>query len=97
MSPHHHRIEHRRGGDDNDSTARFNAGPAVMNDATDGLKPMVINNDYHQRLSPTAAKTAGEGWTLISIYSNGKFFFILCETEALQLPYKWPIQYSIFF
>jgi len=61
MSPHHRRIECRRGGDDNSSTAGLNAGPAVMNNAIDGSKPAVISNDYHQQLSPMAAKTVGEG------------------------------------
>jgi len=47
MSPHHRLIEHRRDNDDNDSTAESNAGLAVMNKATDGSKPVVINNDFH--------------------------------------------------
>jgi hypothetical protein len=60
ISPHHRRIEHRCAGDDNDSTTGLNAGLAVMNNATNGSKPVVINNDYHQRLSPMVVKTVGE-------------------------------------
>jgi hypothetical protein len=45
----------------------LNAGLAVLNNATNGSKPVVINNDYHQRLSPTVVKIVGErgfvtGW-----------------------------------
>ena len=29
-------------------TVGLNAAPTVMNNATDGSKPAVINNDYHQ-------------------------------------------------
>ena len=59
VSPHHRRMVRQRGGDG--STARLNAGPAVTNNTIDGSKPAVINNDYHQRLSPMAAKIVGYG------------------------------------
>lgn len=45
---------------DNGSTAGLSAGPAEMNNATDGSKPAVISNGYHQRLSPSMTKTGGE-------------------------------------
>jgi hypothetical protein len=61
MSPRHYWIEHQCGGDDNGSTTGWNAGPTVMNNATDSSKPALITNYYHQQLSPTATKSAGEG------------------------------------
>jgi hypothetical protein len=60
-----------------------------MNNATNGSKPVVINSDFHQRLSPTVVKTVGEGGF---VTGDGKLsvvmtssFFIFCQTEALQL------------